>query len=140
MSRALICVVCFALWSLMIGDGILTRQFSRWDPLVLAAFFSPVIFLVFWPRLGVGDDGYVTVRNVRTRRFLLTDIVRTEATNAGIDLYLRSGRFKTAWAVQKSNFAFMRGWTTRADQVSDLLNERVRAAQEAAVAHGTREG
>jgi hypothetical protein len=76
LSRVLVCLVCIALSSVMIGDSILAQQASWWDPLVLAPFFSPLVILVFWPRLALSDDGYVTVRNVRTRRFPLTETRR----------------------------------------------------------------
>jgi membrane protein implicated in regulation of membrane protease activity len=126
-SRASMTVVWLAYLGLVAGiggDALLVQQAPWWEPLVLAVVLSPILLVVWWPRLAVSNDE-VVVRNLRTRRLRLRDVALAEPGREGIQLQLRSGKYVTAVAVQKSNLAYMRGWTTRADQVCAVINDRV---------------
>lgn len=59
-----------------------------WEPLALALVLSPMLLLVRWPRLSLGED-HLVVRNVRTRDIPLGDITAAEAGRSGI---VRSNR------------------------------------------------
>lgn len=93
--------------------------------LVVAVSAAGVWLFAFRPRLTL-DGTKVLIRNpLRLIRFDLDQVLTVEPGYSGVEFHLRSGRTVRAWAVQKTNAAWMLGRETRADAVVGSFTERL---------------
>jgi hypothetical protein len=84
---------------------------------------------VFRIRVVVTTDQLHIYNPFRTRVVSLGDIDRVEQEYEGMKLRLKNGKAITVTAIQKWNVSVWLGRTTRADQVANLVNQRVRQAR-----------
>jgi hypothetical protein len=91
------------------------------SPAMVFAFAVLLPFLLwrcaFHCNIELGADT-LTVRNpFNTRVLQLADIVNVESGYSGIEIKLRSGKKRTAWAVQRTNLSLFLGRETRSDRI-----------------------
>lgn len=106
-----------------------TVSSGDWYGAPLAAVVLAWLLFPWWPQIAI-QNGHLMVRNLRTRRVPLASVLQARAGYSGVEFALISGERLTAWASQKSNFAYMRGSTTRADQIGDVIVEHARRHRE----------
>lgn len=99
-----------------------------WAPIVgTTALFLPLGIMgwryVLHPHIVVGELG-LHIRNPwKSYLILWEEIEHTEPGYYGVVIHRRSGKPVTGWAVQKANLSRWLGWTTRADEVVNEINE-----------------
>lgn len=96
--------------------------------LALAAVIPVVLFagVVFRCQLRVDRRGIEIVRLISRTFIPWPDVVRAEPSYFGIRIWRLNGSSVVAPVVQKSNLAKMLSIRTRADDVADLINQRVK--------------
>jgi len=69
------------------------------------------------PKIELAEQTLRLTNPFATHELPLREIVGVESGYSGIEIRLRNGRKKTAWAVQRTNVALCLGRPTRSDQV-----------------------
>lgn len=103
-------------------------QLSYGVGLALATVIPVALFagIVYRCRLRVDGRGVEIVRLISCTLIPWPDVVRAEPSYFGIRIWRLNGSSVVAPVVQKSNLAKMLSIRTRADDVADCINQRVR--------------
>ncbi len=130
-SRMLTAVFVLGICSAIAVDAVFVqRSEPYWAGGLLVLTAAVLVWLfAFRARLTLDGDEVIVRNPLRSRRFKLSEVATVEPGYSGVELHLRSGQVIRAWAVQKSNAAWMLGLRTRADAVAATLTECAEAAR-----------